>query len=185
MSKAKQDLESQLLGGDEQSNKKVSLQELQAADDLEVGEDGVLFFNEDGTMGRSSKVVKKLEGSEAMVFLGLKPRQYNILKKGDLSLIRWKFKHLFEQWIKENKPGRTEDHLFWNQIRVRVTNKSNVGKLTRGCPSIGLEPSAYNGDIYTGDAIKNFLPETKYSNAADQYILQLLSIVVTEELENV
>lgn len=185
MAKAKHDLESQLLVDDEQSLKRVSLQELQAADDMDTGEDGVLFFNEDGTMGRNSQTVKKLEGAEAMVFLNLKPRQYNILKKGDLSKIRIKFKDLFERWIKENKQGRNEDRLFWDQIRVRVTNKANVGKMTRECPSAGIEAAPYNGDIYTGDAIKNFLPETKYSNAADQYILQLLSIVVTEELENV
>lgn len=185
MAKAKQDLESQLLGDDEQTLKRVSLQELEAADEMDVADEGLIFFNEDGTMGRASKSFKKLEGKEAMAFLSLPTRDYNRLKKGDLSRIRWKFKDLFEQWIKENKQGRNEDKLFWNQIRVRVINKANVGKMTRECPAAGVEAAPYNGDIYTGDAIKNFLPETNYSNAGDKYILQLLSIVVTEELENV
>jgi hypothetical protein len=183
MAKAKQDLESQFFG--EETIKRVSVQELELADQLEVSEDETLFFNEDGTMGRSTKATKRLEGAAAMEFLNLPPRQYNRLRKGDLSRIRWKFKDLFELWIKENKRGRNENKLFWDQIRVRVINKTEAGKPTRGVPSLGIEPGVNNGQIFSGEAIKTFLPETKYSNAGDQYILQLLSIVVTEELESV
>lgn len=179
----KKDLETQLLG--EEGLKRVSLQELELADEMESSDEEVLFFNEDGVMERQKKTTKKLEGRDAMEFLNLPTRPLNRLKKGDLNRIRIKFKDLFERWIKENKQGRNEDKLFWNQIRVKVWNKANAGLLTRGCPTLSIEPALYNGDIYTGEAIKTFLPETRYSNAGDQYILQLLSIVVTEELENV
>jgi len=185
MAKAKQDLDIQLLGDDAESLKRVSIQELELADEMENAEEDTLFFNEDGVIERQLRKTKKLEGKEAMSFLDLPLRPLNRLKKGDLSRIRNKFKDLFERWIKENKPGRNEDKLFWNQIRVKVWNKANAGKYARGCPSAGIEPALYNGDIFTGEAIKAFLPETKYSNAGDQYILQLLSIVVNEELENV
>lgn len=185
MVKAKKNLETQLLGDSEESLKRVSIQQLELADEMESSDEDTLFFNEDGVIERQTKITKKLEGKAAMEFLNLPTRPLNRLKKGDLSRIRWKFKDLFEKWVKENKQGRSEDKLFWNQIRVKVWNKANAGLLTRGCPSAGIEPALYNGDIYTGEAIKTFLPETRYSNAGDQYILQLLSIVVTEELENV
>lgn len=183
MAKAKKDIESQLLGED--ALKRISIQELQLEDQLDQGEEGTVFFDDEGNIDRAIIPTRKLEGAEAMEFLGLKPRKLNRLTKGDLTRIHWKFKPLFEKWIKENKPGRTENKLFWDQIRVRVVNTENAGKMTRGCKAAGIEPSLYQGDIYTGEAIKAFLPDTKYSNANGQYILLLLSIVVTEELESV
>lgn len=185
MAKAKRDLEAQLLGGESLKPEKVSIQQLELEDQMDQGDDGLIFFNEDGTMGRESLPTRKLEGAEAMLFLNLPARKFNRLTKGDLSRIRWKFKDLFEKWIKENKDGRNENKLFWDQIRVRVINKNNVGKMTKGSKAAGIEPAPYQGDIYTGEAIKAFLPETRFSNADGQYILQLLSIVVTEELESV
>lgn len=180
----KPDVEAQLLGG-EQELKRVSVQEIEAALAMEVSDEEVLFFNEDGTIDRETQAERKIEGAEAMRFLNLPERKYNILRKGDLSRIRWKFKDLFEKWISENKPKRDENRLFWDKIRVRVINKKNAGQATRACPAAGVPAGKYTGDILTGEAIKAFLPESKYSNAGDDYIVQLLSITVTEEVENV
>lgn len=180
----KKDIESQLLG-DEIEPKRISVQELEAALAMEVSDEETLFFNEDGTVGRNAKTTKKLEKAEAMAFLNLPTRKHNVMRKGDLSLIRWKFKGLFEKWILENQPGRNEDKLFWDQMRVRVINKKQAGLPTRGCPSAGIAPGVYSGDILTGEAVKAFLPETRFSNAGDDYIVQLLSMTVTEELESV
>ncbi len=179
----KQDIEMQLLGEDQA--RRVTVQDLELADQMAVSDDETIFINDDGTFSRQTKPYKKLEGAEAMAFLNLPPRQFNLLKKGDLHRIRWKFKDWFEQIVRENKPGRNENKLFWDNIRVRVVNKQYAGKETRGIPSLGVAPGTYNGDILTGEAIKTFLPETSRSNADGKFIVQLLSIKVSEELENV
>lgn len=171
--------------GEAEVLKRVSVQDLEAAMSMEVSQEDVLFFNDDGTVSRNEQVKKLIEGREAMKFLGLPERKFNVLTKGDLSRIRWKFKAAFDKWIAENKKGRNENSLFWDQIRVRVTNRNYAGKPTRACPAAGIPAGVYTGDILTGEAIKTFLPETRYSNADGNFIIQLLSISVTEELVNV
>ena len=171
--------------GESEALKRVSVQDLEATLAMEVSQEDILFFNDDGTIGRNEQVRQLFEGRNAMKFLGLPERPHNVLTKGDLSRIRWKFKSAFDKWISENVKGRNENSLFWDQMRVRVVNKKYAGKPTRACPAAGIPAGVYTGDILTGEAIKTFLPETVYSNAKDNFIIQLLSISVTEELLNV
>jgi hypothetical protein len=185
----KLDVEAQLLGTDEQVQalKRVSVQEMEALLANEISDEEIIFFNEDGTVDREVKPEVVLTGVDAMKMLGLPDRRHNMLTKGDLTRIRWKFKDWFEQLIKENQPRRDPETLFWDKIRVRVINKKNAGRQTRGCPSAGIAPGKYTGDVLTGEAIKAFLPETRsgFTNAGSDYFIQLLSITVSEELKNV
>jgi hypothetical protein len=137
-----------------------------------------------------------LLGEEAMVYLGLPNRPLNHLQRGDFGLIYDRFKPLFQRWERKAKATRktiNPDLAFWKNIKIRVYNKANlaqlspngvVGKVTAGCPTLGIQGAEYTGDLMDGRSLSTFLSEVENSNRWREYFVVVESITLTEDMQN-
>lgn len=186
MAKTLQNIEDQLFD-DAPEGELVSLEAIKHAHLLAPQEDSV-HFTPEGVPVRLSKKERTITGEEAMTFLGLPQRQFNLLKRGDVAAIYRKFKPLFDQW-KDSKDGaKSADREFWDRLKIRYSKASEVGQPTRGCASLDIPAGVYQGDIFSGEILLQAYPEgTKGRSNLDSAdsILQLLSVRVSEEMESV
>lgn len=156
---------------------------------LMFGQDDI-FINDNGMLDKAEAVVKTLNGAEAMKFLGLPPRDHNMLmrdaaspkEKNDFVRIHRKFKPLIEEYISE---GKSPKKLFWDNIKIRVWKVENVGRMTGTGTNSHVEATKYAGDVYTGAALQVFLSPVLSSRRPHQYRVQLLEVKVTEDMDRV
>ena len=189
MALAKEDIENRLIQEEPPKGKaKRNAQEKKLQDnlselelDLMLASDGI-DFGEDGLFSVPQPVVKTLSGEDAAKFLGVPFRKHGILQRGDYSRIYKKFKPLITQYIGE---GRSPKKLFWDNIKIRVWKKKNIGKMTGKGTLSATKPCKYSGDIFTGKALSIYLSEVEHSTRSMDYIVQLLEVNVTEDMESV
>lgn len=162
---------------EQETSDKISDMEL----DLVLLGDGI-DLDEDGLLTRQSGIVKTLEGAEAASFLGVPTRKSMILQRGDYARIHRKFKPLLKEYTAR---GLSTSRLFWKNITVRVFKRSEIGKVTSMGAVSGVTPKRYAGTIFDGTALKIYLSEVKSSTRSQDYIVQLLSVKVTEDMESV
>lgn len=172
-------IESQLLGGEEL--------EQTASLPSYLAEGPSWFSAEEKVAATGGNVVKVLQGKEALAFLGLPTnRPLGVMKVGDLERIKHRFDGLLKQKAFKD-PGK-----FFGAIHIRIWNKQNidlglssetkiVGKETRPHPFTGTV-GRYTGELATGKVLEDFLPDVKNSTKPKQFVVQLVSVAVTEEI---
>ena len=147
-------------------------------------------LTEEEILNDPSRVVKTLQGAEACAFLGVPYRCGKLGDKAFTSVLRqWdhrkigkKFKALTEEYLSE---GKSPKKLFWDNITIRVWRKKNLFKRSGSGTLSTATPQLYNGDVYTGHAIQIFLPNVKNSQRPNDYIVELVSVKVTEDMDSV
>lgn len=155
----------------------------------DTNDSAYLSLDIDGEDPTLTKVARTLEGPEACQFLGIPVRKHFHLQKGDYSRIARKFEGYLKHLRKQGNEA-----LFWERIKVRVWKKANVdkitdqgfvGKLIPPSPWVKAdEPTRYQGDVRDGNAISQYLAEYKHSTKRYQYILELLAVDVTEDMQH-
>jgi hypothetical protein len=73
----------------------------------------------------------------------------------------------------------------WNRKNIaELSPHKIVGKQVAGCPTLGIEGGEYTGDLMDGRALSTFLSEFKKSTRHKEVLVQLESVIVTEDMRN-
>ncbi len=147
-----------------------------------------LNSDEDEEFG-NNKVMKELKGEELCRFLGIKAKPHFYLARKDIKMIHAKFGRFFKQLI---QAGKDVDKHFWNHINVRVYNKRSLesvtlekitGKMTGSGISSKAKPVEYAGAINKGSVILDYLAQVKNATKHREYLICLVSMNITEDME--
>jgi hypothetical protein len=147
--------------------------ELQVIDEVDD-----IFFDEYGIPARRLKATRTLYGADAFRAMGLRPREHDILKRGDQITMYRKFKLLLNEY---KGKGLDLDDYFWRHIKVRVWKKANIGQKTAATQ--WCKPAKYMGDIMDGSCLTSYLSVIRHAVKPQDYIIQLISVTLTEDLE--
>lgn len=151
---------------------------------LSMSESDDFYIDDNGCYVGREPVNKLLAGEEAMQFLGLPPRQHQLLMRGDVRRIYEKFKPVLERYIKDGEDPKEQ---FWKHITIKVWKISNIGKQLKVPDETSTKqfsPLAYAGDIFNGRTLEGFLPEEARSTRHSEFKVQLISINATEDMLN-